>query len=124
VVARGEVIEPSEIVRENPLQLAQRQLNAYNAHDLEAFLAAYSDDVEVYQFPDELMFAGKEEMRKRYAFLNDPATAPHAVILNRIVMGNMVIDHERATFPGRPPVEVIAMYEVENNKIVRVYFKR
>ena len=34
-----------------PAALAQRQLDAYNAHDLEAFLACYAYDVEVYELP-------------------------------------------------------------------------
>ncbi len=124
VVSDGVVIRPDTLVRETPPMLAQRQLNAYNAHDLDAFLEAYSEDVAVYNFPDELMFKGKEEMRKRYTFLNNPETAPHAEIIKRIVVGNMVIDHEKATFPGRDPIEVIAIYVVENNKITEVYFKR
>jgi imidazolonepropionase-like amidohydrolase len=123
VVNRGVCFRPDTLVRETPLMLAQRQLNAYNAHNLEAFLYAYSDDVEVYNFPDELVFKGKEEMRKKYAFLNN-APGLHAEIKKRIVVGNMVIDHERATLPGRGPVEVIAMYVIENNKISKVYFKR
>ncbi len=124
VVNKGIAIRPDTLVRETPVMLAQRQLNAYNAHDLEAFLEAYSEDVAVYNFPDELMFKGKDEMRKRYVFLNNPETAPHAEIKKRIVVGNMVIDHEKATFPGRDPIEVIAMYVVENNRITQVYFKR
>jgi len=123
VINRGTAFGPDTLVQETPLMLAQRQLNAYNAHNLDAFLDAYADDVAVYNFPDELVFQGKEEMRKKYAFLND-APGLHAEIEKRIVLGNTVIDHERATIPGREPVEVIAMYVIEHGKIARVYFKR
>lgn len=57
------------MIKETPLALVQRQLNAYNARNLEAFLEPYSDDVELYQFPDKLISKGKEDMRKGYAFL-------------------------------------------------------
>ncbi len=114
---------PDTIMEQTPEMLAQQQLNAYNAHDLEAFLEPYADDVKVYNFPDELQLSGKEAMRERYSFLNN-ASGLHAEILNRTVFGNMVIDHERATRTGRPTIEVIAIYIIENNKISKVYFKR
>jgi len=123
VLHRGEIFRPDTLVRETPLMLAQRQLNAYNAHNLEAFLEPYAEDVEVYDFPAGLQFKGKDEMRRRYAFLNNEE-GPYAEVKNRIVIGNTVIDHERATFPGRAPIEVMAMYIIENGKISKVYFKR
>ena len=41
----------------------QRQLNAYNAHDLEAFLATYSDDAR-YVRGGEVVSDGKEALRR------------------------------------------------------------
>ena len=35
----------------DPVAFAQRQLDAYNAHDLERFVAEYTDDVVVYRLP-------------------------------------------------------------------------
>ena len=35
----------------DPAAFAQRQLDAYNAHDLERFVAEYTDDVVVYRLP-------------------------------------------------------------------------
>ena len=35
----------------NPEDPVQRQLDAYNAHDLEHFVAEYHDDVKVYRPP-------------------------------------------------------------------------
>lgn len=36
----------------NPADFAQRQLDAYNARDLERFIAEYTDDVVVYRLPE------------------------------------------------------------------------
>ena len=49
-----------------PEMLVQQQLNAYNARGIDAFLAPYADDVELYQFPDKLIGKGKDAMRKAY----------------------------------------------------------
>jgi hypothetical protein len=55
----------------SPVELADQQLLAYNAHNLEAFLAAYAEDVEIYDLnTNTLRTKGKADMRKRYSFLN------------------------------------------------------
>jgi hypothetical protein len=48
-----------------------------------------------------------------------------AKLLNRIVSGNLVIDHELVTrtFPeGTGTLEMVAMYQVESDKIVKAWF--
>jgi len=47
----------------NPEALVQRQIDAYNARDLERFVDAYTDDVEVFRFPGtEPMLIGKQAL--------------------------------------------------------------
>lgn len=104
--------------------LAQRQLDAYNNQDIEAFLDVYSDDVEVRKFPsNELTYKGIDHMRTRYSALFEQNPNQHAALLSRIVKGTIVIDHEHVT--GRASgeeTEAVAMYEVENDKIIKVWF--
>jgi len=121
VINKGVAAKPDTVVKSTPVELADQQLLAYNAHNLEAFLAPYADDVEVYNFPNKLEIKGKEQMRKAYQFLN---TTPklYCRLLNRIVQGNMVIDHEEVWGFGDKPFYGIAIYEIENGKIKRVYF--
>ena len=107
-----------------PEAIVQKQLDAYNARNMDAFLATYADDAELFAFPATSQTKGKEEMRKRYA-VRFSDTILHAVIAKRIVMGNTVIDHERVqvTLPEGPGVsEVIAIYEVREGKIAKVTF--
>ncbi len=121
VILNGRLIRPDTLVKHTPEMLAQQQLNAYNAHNLEAFLEPYSEDVEVYEFPAKLMYKGKSEMRKQYDFLNRGGKL-YCRLLNRVVQGNIVIDHEEILgVPGSPHYG-IAIYEVENGKIKKVYF--
>jgi len=105
-------------------EVVRRQIDAYNARDMDAFLATFADEVEIFGFPNTLSVKGKEEMRKRYT-VRFSDTILHCIIVKRIVMGNTVIDHERVrvTLPEGPGVmEAIAMYEVHDGKIAKVTF--
>ncbi|CAN5787002.1 amidohydrolase family protein [soil metagenome] len=121
VVNKGFIIRPDTLIKETPLTLVQRQLNAYNAHNLEAFLEPYAEDVELYNFPNTLLWKGKEKMRKDYAFLKT-ASNLHCEIKERIIQDNIIIDQESVTGFGNKPVTATVIYEVKNNKIVKVYF--
>jgi hypothetical protein len=104
-------------------QLAQNQLDAYNARDIEAFLINYSDTVKIYNFPNQLVSEGLDNMRKGYAdmFANTPDL--HCKLVNRMVQGNTVIDQEAVIFrKNEPPLKAIAIYKIENNKIQEVFF--
>lgn len=121
VINKGTVHTPGSLVKETPLALVQRQLNAYNGHDLEAFLEPYAEDVEIYQFPDKLQMKGKDAMRKTYQFITQ-TPGLHCEVTERIVQGNIVIDHESVSGFGNRKVSAVAIYHIENNKIKRVYF--
>ena len=115
--ARAQALTPSEI--------AQGQLDAYNKQDLEGFLSWYADDVAVYNFPNELVYQGKEQMRKIYAAGWAKNPKQKAEVTNRMVLGDTVMDKEHVT--GRAngkPLEVVAIYKIEKDKIKQVYFVR
>ncbi|MBI1343537.1 MAG: amidohydrolase family protein [Terrimonas sp.] len=122
VINKGYAFPPSSFVKNKPEMLAQEQLNAYNAHNLEAFLAPYADDVEIYQFPNTLQIKGKDAMRKAYQFVAQ-SKGLYCRLVNRIISGNMVIDQEEVRGLGPDTLKGIAIYYIENGKISKVYFK-
>lgn len=121
IINKGVVFNPDELLNDAPEDLAQRQLNAYNFRNIDAFLEPYADDVEVYTFPNTLQFKGKEAMRKGYTPMFENTPNLHCELVNRIVQGNTVMDHERVQM-GNKIVEAVAIYQIENNKIKKVYF--
>ena len=121
VINKGVPQLPASLITATPEMLVQQQLNAYNAHDLEAFLAPYAEDVELYQFPDKLELKGKTEMRKNYQFVTQ-VPGLYCRLVNRIVQGNMVIDQEEVSGFGDKPLKAAAMYVIEKGKIKKVYF--
>ena len=108
----------------DPEGVVQAQLAAYNARDLNAFLATYAEDAQLFEHPSRLLASGEAQIRERYAArFAEPNL--HAVVVKRIVMGSIVIDHERITrtFPeGTGVQDAIAMYEVQGTLITRVWF--
>ena len=107
-----------------PADVVDRQLAAYNAKNVDAFLRLYTPDAELFEFPDKSFAKGTEALRERYTKrFADPIL--HATIAHRIAMGNKVIDHEkvRITWPEGPGTwEVTAIYEVNSGLISRVWF--
>jgi hypothetical protein len=103
----------------SPTALVEQQAEAYNRRDLEAFLEPYSDDIELYEFPDKRHAVGKAAMREGYKPLFEKFPELHCESINRMVFGNIVIVHERVT--GLPKlVEAIAIYTIKDGKIVRL----
>lgn len=110
-------------VNESVIGPVVRQLAAYNAHDLERFAVEYADDVRVYRLPDtEPVLVGKAAFRAFYRDHRITLTGLYAEVLNRMVVGTRVVDHERVTGLGPQPSEVVAAYEVEGGLIRCVWF--
>ncbi|NND34235.1 MAG: amidohydrolase family protein [Saprospiraceae bacterium] len=125
IIKNGKIIAPDTVVKLSPEDLVQQQLNGYNARDINAFLAPYSDDFEIYNFPDELTQKGKANIKPGYAKMFENTPELHCEIINRISFGNTVIDQERVTgFGENDPLEALAIYKIEDGKIAKVYFIR
>jgi hypothetical protein len=108
----------------DPATVVQRQLDAYNARDVDAILATYAADAQQFEFPDKLLATGTAQLRERFAArFQEPNL--HAQLLSRTVLGNKVIDHEQVTrtFPEGPGhIELLAIYEVQDGKIAKAWF--
>jgi hypothetical protein len=110
------------MTQKTPAEVVQQQLEAYNAHDLEAFMATYSPTIQIRRFPDgDLLYDGAAAVRERYEHYFRTAR-PQAHITGRMVRGAFVIDYEQVYDPQRGHREVIALYEVRDGLIQRVWF--
>ncbi|MCC6463796.1 MAG: nuclear transport factor 2 family protein [Planctomycetes bacterium] len=104
-----------------PEDVVQKQLEAYNACDLDAFAATYTDDIEIVDADGKPICKGLKQLREIYGpvFRNNPHQA--AIITNRIAAGPYVIDEEevigRADNVRRYAVPI---YRVRGDKICHV----
>jgi hypothetical protein len=108
----------------DPEAVVQRQLDAYNARDIDALMATYAEDAQQFEHPAKLLASGSMQIRERSTVrLKEPNL--QAALIKRIVMGNVVIDQEvvTRTFPeGTGKIEMVAMYEVQNGRIAKAWF--
>jgi hypothetical protein len=107
---------------EAAVDVVERQLAAYNARDLARFLACYSEGVTAWRVPAlEPALRGRAQFADFYATQRFNREGLRAVILNRMVLGPRVIDHERIFGVRDAPFEVAVAYEVVDGLIVRVH---
>jgi len=110
----------------NPEGFAQRQLDAYNARDIDGFIREYTEDVIVYRLPNsEPILVGKAAFATHYRDNRFNQPNLHAELVNRMVFGNKVVDHERVSgISGlsNELVDVAAIYEVSLDGISKVWF--
>jgi putative hydrolase of HD superfamily len=116
--ACGRTTEPADVV--------QAQVDAYNAHDIEAFLACYGDGITVTDLSGgRPPVRGIPALRAMFASLAHQPPEAHVQILQRSSAGALVVNHERlvgdAAVQGQP--EAMTMYEVREGRIVNVWFR-
>ena len=105
--------------------LIQRQLDAYNAQDLDAYVACYAPDIIVAGLNGDITERGRDALRARYAKAFATFPENKATLINRIAVGNTVIDHEDVSRgPGKEQFQIIAIYTVKNGTIARVDFAK
>lgn len=106
-------------------ELIQRQLDAYNNQNIEAFLACYAEDAVLAGLNGDITHRGLAAIRKRHEDLFYEFPRNHARLMNRIDLGTTVIDHEQVErAPGGDKFEVAAIYTIKGGKIARVDFAR
>jgi uncharacterized protein (TIGR03067 family) len=105
----------------DPEKIVQEQVEAYNRHDIEAFLKTYSADIRLFTYPDQEMGVGLESMRKTYGKIFAENPKLKVEIAKRIVQGEYVIDHEQVN-TGSRQFAAVAIYRVKDGKIIEVRF--
>lgn len=106
-----------------PISVVQAQLDAYNARDIDAFMATFHPQAELFSIGDPTPRAsGREAVRAIYADLFERSPGLHSELVNRMVIGNRVLDHERITGrEGGEVLEIVMLYEVEDGAIRRAW---
>jgi hypothetical protein len=95
------------------------QVAAYNAHDVDAFVACYATDAELLDGSGQVILSGHAEMRERYGRLFATHPDAHADITERMREGEWVVDHEQVRTGGEQRGYVVA-YRLRGGLIDRV----
>jgi hypothetical protein len=107
------------------VDIAQGQLDAYNAQDLDAFCSFYAEGVVCADLNGAVTTTGIAALRARYAKLFAEFPRNRVILQARIALGATVIDHELVVrAPGGDRFEVAAIYTIADGKIARVDFAK
>jgi hypothetical protein len=86
-------------------------------------LAVYADDAQLFEHPAKLLASGSAKIRPRF-ILRFQEPNLHAALLQRIVAGAVVVDHEKVTrtFPeGAGEIDLVMIYEVKEGRIAKAW---
>ncbi|HAP74868.1 MAG TPA: hypothetical protein DCR14_02155 [Acidimicrobiaceae bacterium] len=100
--------------------VVQRQADAYNAHDLDGFVATYSPDVVVRDLAG-VRGSGHAWLRDTYGPMFEGGSPP-AAIRGRVSAGNWVVDEELVIGSRRGDIHVLVGYRLVDGLIVEVLF--
>ena len=115
LVAPAIIVTPDE---QAALDVVQRRTAAYNAHDIDAFIATYSEDVRIYEYPDK--FLGEGTQRLRDIFGPQFAENDGSIIIHeQDVLEQTVVSNETVTFYGTTEHN-IGIYTVIDGLIAEV----
>ncbi|MCH2081243.1 MAG: nuclear transport factor 2 family protein [Saprospiraceae bacterium] len=108
----------------SPEKVVQKQLDAYNARDLDTYMSCFADNITAIDFrTGETTLSGSTAFRERYKEIFDNSPQIYCKLINRITLSNLVFDREEVTGRlGRDVFEVVAIYEVEHGLIQKVTF--
>ena len=96
-----------------------RQFDAYNAHRLDDFVQCFAATIRLTRSDGSVRAEGHHQLRAVY----EPVFAipgRRATILNRIVVGHRVVDHERVDDDGGNSFEAIVSYRMADGEIVEM----
>ncbi len=107
----------------SPAGTVGRQIDLFNAHDLEGFLALFADELEVGEIPAGASSPfGKARLRELYAGRFKANPDLHASAEAQMVSGEFVIQKEKIKGRAEKPALVaVAIYQVKAGKIVRMW---
>lgn len=106
------------------LSMVDLQLIAYNNNNVEAYAKYFHDDIEVYNYPRQVISSSKgaliESITKTFAERN-----PHAGVISSIEINDKVITHEKGVYTIRGirrTISIVKIYQFEDGLIRRMTF--
>ncbi|GIL75608.1 hypothetical protein Vretimale_15133 [Volvox reticuliferus] len=112
------------VMAQEAAAIVQKQLELYNARQVDSFMELFTDDVVVLDgITGAIIASSKEELRPRY--IERFKSPVHCELLGRLVLGNVVVDREIITgLPNEGVADCMATYvcDIAADKIKRITF--
>ncbi len=117
-------MSPTSNSQEN-LVVASKQLDAYNAQDLDIYASYFTEDCIVSGLNGTPTETTRDAIKARNAKAFATFPENKAYLKGRVATGNTVVDHELVIrAPGGEQFEIIAIYTFRDGLIARVDFAK
>jgi hypothetical protein len=106
----------------NPGAVVDRQVAAYNRHDLDGFLDTYADKVSFYTLGSAKIVHTKAAAHDVIGSMFSMYPNIQSKTLARVGFGSFVVDREQLSgLPNRAPLTILSVYEVRYGHIVNYW---
>ena len=102
-----------------PAAVNQR-ISAFNNHQLDAYLAAHSQDVAIFEFPNKRIGTGRAHLTKIFGPQLKQKRGS-IVVEHQVVIGESVVSQELVDFGFGDPERLVAVYTVEGGEITTIH---
>lgn len=103
-----------------PVVLVQKQLEAYNERDIDAFMAVFHEEISLWELnASSPSVSGFEAVKEVYNDLFEASPEIHSEVVNRSTIGKKVLDYELVTGirGSDETMTLIMVYEIKDGKI-------
>ena len=101
------------------LTIVAKRIDGYNNHDVDAYLAAHDEDLEIYEYPEKSIGHGRSHLKKIFGPMLEQGKGK-IIVIHQTAIGNTVISVEYVGFGGPDLQHIVAIYTVENGLIKTV----
>jgi uncharacterized protein (TIGR02246 family) len=107
------------------IKIIDLAMAAYNSRNAQALADLFASDVVIFEHPGVLVQQGQKGVLEHYEKVFKQTPLASVEVVHRIVLGDWVMVHEKMRqSPDHLPVEVVAMYQIQNRFIKRLDFIR
>ena len=119
----GESDEPGEISGEGTAALA---IEKWNDRDLPRLLALHEESAAIYELPlPDPVASGEEQLRERFEKILDASGPTRLEVTKHFGAGPWVVYLERGVLdPDGKPADALAIYQIRDGRIRRIWFAR
>ena len=114
---------PAPPAQENGLiAIVQRQMDAYNAHDAQAYTACFTPDAQFIRHPGITALSGHDEIYRNFAkFFRDHKDAKIRVLYRAQLGPTTVIEHQVTDGADKTPLVGLVIYKIQNGLIAAAW---
>jgi hypothetical protein len=107
---------------QTPEQVAQANIDAYNAHDVAALIATFTPSATFGQLGGRILLDGRGSMQGYYTQLFAARPTVRCEVKQRTVMGPFVVELQEISGDDQPGMQAMLISEVCEEKIVKVWY--